>query len=255
MSGVDFTLKGKVALITGGGTGIGKSIVLTLARYGAKIGIHYNTSKTEAEKTLEEIKRLGSDGILIQANLVNEDQANKIVDFTVSEFGRLDILVNNAGSPVKRTKIEECPLELWKNVFDVNMTSAFMVTKRAIPYLRKTGNAAIVNIISLSVQTGGANGAGAYAASKGALLVFTRTLARELAPEIRANAVIPGVIETHHHEIFSTPERMQEYRKETPLGRNGTAEEVAGAVLYLVSDAASFTTGAIIDVNGGRFLR
>ncbi len=151
--------------------------------------------------------------------------------------------------------LKEAGFDLWKNVFDVNMTSAFMVTKRAIPHLRKSGNGAIVNIISLSVQTGGANGAGPYAAAKGALLVFTRTLARELAPEVRTNAVIPGVIETHHHEIFSTPERMEQYKKETPLGRNGTAEEVAGAVLYLVSDAASFTNGAIIDVNGGRFLR
>lgn len=252
---MNFNLKGRVALITGAGTGIGKAIALCLASYGAKIGIHYRSSKDEAIETLEQIKKLGSDGILIQADLVDEKQANLTVDTVVDKFGRLDILVNNAGSPVKRSRIEDCPLELWKSVFDVNMTSAFMVTKRAIPHLRKTKNGSIVNIISLSVQTGGANGAGAYAAAKGALLVFTRTLARELAPEIRANAVIPGVIETHHHEVFSTPERMEEYKRETPLGRNGTADEVAGAVLYLVSDAASFTTGAIIDVNGGRFLR
>ncbi|MCM8816943.1 MAG: 3-oxoacyl-ACP reductase FabG [Candidatus Omnitrophica bacterium] len=251
----DFSLNGRVALITGAGTGIGRAIAICLAGYGAKIGVHYKSSKSEAEKTLEEIKKIGSDGILIQADLIEEKQANTTVDNVVSTFGRLDILVNNAGSPVQRSKIEDCPLKLWKTVFDVNMTSAFMVTKRAIPHLRKTKNGAIVNIISLSVQTGGANGAGPYAAAKGALLVFTRTLARELAPEIRVNAVIPGVIETHHHEIFSTPERMEQYKKETPLGRNGRPEEVAGAVLYLVSDAASFTTGAVIDINGGRFLR
>ncbi|MCX7706241.1 MAG: SDR family oxidoreductase, partial [bacterium] len=237
------------------GTGIGKAIAICLAAYGAKIGVHYKSSKLEAEQTLEEIKKLGSDGILIQADLADEKQANITVDTVVSAFGRIDILVNNAGSPIQRSRIEDCPVELWKAVFDVNMTSAFMVTKRAIPYLRKTKNGAIVNIISLSVQTGGANGAGPYAAAKGALLVFTRTLARELAPEIRVNAVIPGVIETHHHEMFSTPERMEQYKKETPLGRNGKPEEVAGAVLYLVSDAASFTTGAILDINGGRFLR
>ncbi|MCM8815841.1 MAG: glucose 1-dehydrogenase [Candidatus Omnitrophica bacterium] len=252
---MDFDLSGKVALVTGSGTGIGKAIALCLARNGAAVGIHYRTSQKEAEQVLEEVKKTGSDGILVQADLTDEKQANLTVDRVVSEFGRLDILVNNAGSPVKRSRIEDCPVELWKNVFDVNITSAFMITKRAIPHLRNTKNGAIVNIISLSVQTGGANGAGAYASAKGALLVFTRTLVRELAPEIRANAVIPGVIETHHHEIFSTPERMQQYKKETPMGRNGTPEEVAGAVLYLVSDAASFTTGAIIDINGGRFLR
>jgi 3-oxoacyl-[acyl-carrier protein] reductase len=113
----------------------------------------------------------------------------------------------------------------------------------------------VVNILSLSVQTGGAGGAGPYAAAKGALQVLTRTLARELAPEVRVNAVMPGVIETRHHEVFSSAGRMEEYRQQTPLGRNGTAEEVAQVVLFLASGAASFLTGALLDVNGGRFLR
>jgi 3-oxoacyl-[acyl-carrier protein] reductase len=151
--------------------------------------------------------------------------------------------------------IENCPVDLWRQVFDVNMTSAFLVTKRCIPHLRRGGHGSIVNMISLSTQTGGANGAGPYAASKGALQVFTRTLARELAPQVRANAVCPGVIVTPHHDVFSTPERMEEYCRQTPLGRNGAAEEVAMAVLYLASDASSFTTGALMDINGGRFLR
>ncbi|HOJ31112.1 MAG TPA: SDR family NAD(P)-dependent oxidoreductase [bacterium] len=250
-----FNLAGKVALITGSGTGIGKAIAIKLAEHGAYIGVHYHSSEKEALQTLETIKKMGVKTILLQADLTDEQQANNTVDKVVSKFGKLDILVNNAGTPVKRSKIEQCPLELWNQVFSVNMTSAFMVTKRAIPHLRKTGKGSIVNIISLSVQTGGANGAGPYAASKGALLVFTRTLARELAPEIRTNAVCPGVIETQHHEIFSTPERMEQYRAETPMKRNGSPEEVANAVLYLVSDAASFTNGALLDVNGGRFLR
>ena len=105
------------------------------------------------------------------------------------------------------------------------------------------------------MQTGGAGGAGAYAAAKGALLVITRTLSRELAPQVRVNAIMPGVVETRHHEIHSTPERMAQYRRETPMERNGTAEEVAEAVLFLVSDAARFVNGALIDINGGRFLR
>src|SRR5262249_42459174 len=107
----------------------------------------------------------------------------------------------------------------------------------------------------LSVQTGGAGGAGPYAAAKGALQVLTRTLARELAPRGRVNAIMPGGIETRHHEGFSTPERVEQYRREAPLGRNGVAEEVARAVLFLAGDAASFITGALLDINGGRFLR
>ena len=129
------------------------------------------------------------------------------------------------------------------------------MTRRAIPALRAAGRAAIVNNLSLSVQTGGANGAGPYAAAKGGLQVFTRTLARELAPTVRVNAVMPGVIETHHHEVFSTESRMEQYRRETPLGRNGAADEVAAAVVFLLGDESSFITGAVLDINGGRFLR
>ena len=124
------------------------------------------------------------------------------------------------------------------------LTSAFLVTRAAIPALR-AAKGCIINNLSLSVQTGGAGGAGPYAAAKGALQVMTRTLARELAPEVRTNAIMPGVIETRHHEVFSTPERMEDYRRQTPLGRNSTADEVAQAVVFLASDAASFMTGAI----------
>src|SRR5205807_72202 len=136
-----------------------------------------------------------------------------------------------------------------------NVTAAFLVTRQAIPHLRKSGRGCIINNLSLSIQTGGANGAGPYAAAKGALQVLTRTLARELAPQVRVNAIMPGVIETRHHEVFSAPARMEEYRRQTPLGRNGQAEEVAEAVLFLASDASSFLTGALLDVSGGRFLR
>jgi 3-oxoacyl-[acyl-carrier protein] reductase len=193
--------------------------------------------------------------VVIPADLAHATEAAMVVDRAVERFGRLDILVNNAGSVVARSRIEDCPLELWQQAIAVNLTSAFVVTQRAIPHLRKSGNGAIVNNLSLSVQTGGANGAGAYAAAKGGLMVLTRTLARELAPDVRTNAIMPGVIETQHHEQFTTPERMAEYRAQTPLGRNGTAAEVASAVLFLVSDGSRFINGALLDVNGGRFLR
>lgn len=217
--------------------------------------MHYNSSSQQAEETLSAIRANGGDGLLLQADLTNEAAARGIVDQLVAAQGRLDILVNNAGSPLQRAKIEECSIDLWRSVLETNLTSAFVVTQQAIPHLKASGNGAIVNNLSLSVQTGGANGAGAYAVAKGGLQVLTRTLARELAPAVRVNAIMPGVIETHHHEVFSTPERMQQYRKETPLQRNGTAEEVAGAVLFLASDASRFITGSLLDINGGRFLR
>jgi len=249
-------MAGKVALVTGAGVGIGRATAKALAARGAFVGIHFRSSAAGAEETLAGIRARGGDGMLLQADLVQEAPAAAIVEQLLAQAGRLDILVNNAGSPVERSRIEDCSLELWRAVLDTCLTSAFLVTRAAIPHLRAAGNnAAIVNNLSLSIQTGGANGAGAYAVAKGGLQVLTRTLARELAPAVRVNAVMPGVIETPHHERYSTPERMTQYAKETPLGRNGTAEEVAETIAFLASDAASFINGALIDICGGRFLR
>jgi 3-oxoacyl-[acyl-carrier protein] reductase len=249
------SLTGRVALVTGGAVGIGRAVALALGRAGAFVGIHYHASGREADDTLDTLRAAGGSGLLLQADLTIEEQARSVVDRLVAETGRLDVLVNNAGSPIQRSRIEDCPTELWRRIFDVNVTSAFLVTRQAIPHLRASGHGSIVNNLTLSVQTGGSGGAGVYAAAKGALQVLTRTLARELAPQVRANAIMPGVIETRHHEVFSTPEKMEDYRRQTPLGRNGTAEEVAEAVLFLAGDASRFITGALIDINGGRFLR
>jgi 3-oxoacyl-[acyl-carrier protein] reductase len=248
-------LTGRVALVTGAAVGIGRAVALALGDAGAVVGLHYHASGQEALATQALLRDKGATCFLLQADLTSEAQANRIVDELVRQSGRLDILVNNAGSPLQRARIEDCSTELWRQVFDVNVNSAFFVTRRAIPHLRASGRGSIINNLTLSVQTGGANGAGPYAAAKGALQVLTRTLARELAPEVRVNAIMPGVIETRHHEIFSTPERMEEYRRQTPLARNGSADEAAQAVRFLAGDASSFITGALLDINGGRFLR
>jgi len=250
-----FQLHGKAALVPGAGVGIGRATALALAEAGAFVGIHYYRSEAQAGEVLAEVRSGGGGGMLWQADLTREEEANALVDNFVAASSRLDILVNNAGALIKRARVEDCPLDLWNATFAANVTSAFLVTKHAIPLLRDSGSGRIINILSLSTQTGGANGAGAYAAAKGALQVFTRTLARELAPEIRTNAICPGVIETRHHEMATSPERMEQYRRETPLSRNGTAEDVANAVLYLAGDGASFANGALIDISGGRFLR
>ena len=249
----DFT--GRSVLVTGSGVGIGKATVELFAARGAFVGVHCRRSRAEAEATLAGIEQAGGQGVVVQGDLAEPDQARAVVDELVAAAGRLDVLVNNAGSPVARAKLEECSLELWQQVIATNLTGTFVITQRAIPHLRASGHGAIVNNLTLSIQTGGANGAGAYAASKGGVQVMTRTLARELAPQVRVNAIMPGVIETRHHEEFSTPERMAQYRKETPLQRNGQAEEVAAVIVFLASDAARFLTGALVDINGGRFLR
>ncbi|MDD5580763.1 MAG: SDR family NAD(P)-dependent oxidoreductase [Methylobacter sp.] len=248
-------LDGKVALVSGAGVGIGRAVALALGQAGAFIGIHYHSSKTAAESLINELDTHHIKAMLLPADLTLEAEANRVVDTLIAEVGHLDILVNNSGGLVKRAKIEECTLENWHQSLDINLTSAFLLTKRAIPHLRATGSGRIVNLLSLSVQTGGANGGGAYAAAKGGLMVFTHTLAKELAPQVRTNSVMPGTVETQHHEIHSTPEMMENYRKQTPLGRNTYAEEVASAVHFLVSDMSSHISGALIDISGGRFLR
>jgi 3-oxoacyl-[acyl-carrier protein] reductase len=247
-------LSGRVALVTGAGTGLGRAAARALAEAGAAVGVHYHSSAAAARDLLREIESAGGRGVLLPGDLTIEEQANDVVDRAVASLGRLDILFNNAGSPLRHAKIEECTTELWRQAFDVNVTSVFFVTRRAIPQLRESSRGSVINNLSLSVQTGG-QGTGPYVAAKGALQALTRSLARELAPRVRVNAIMPGVIETPHHERYSTPEKLAEYRKQTPLGRNGQAEEVAAAVVFLASDAASFITGGLLDINGGRFLR
>ena len=231
------SLTGKVALVSGAGVGIGQAVALALGQAGAFIGIHYHSSKEGAEKLRDQLLSQKIKCLLLPADLTNEDD------------------VNHGGGLVKRAKIEECTLKDWNRSIDLNLTSAFLLTKRAIPHLRATGSGRIVNILSLSVQTGGANGGGSYAAAKGGLMVFTHTLAKELAPQVRTNSVMPGTVETQHHEIHSTEEMLENYRKQTPLGRNTFAEEVASSVLFLASDMSSHINGALIDISGGRFLR
>ncbi len=168
------SLSGQVALVTGSGTGIGAATALALAQRGARVAVHYHQSAAGAQGVVRQIEQQGGRALAVAADLTDESQATNLVHRVVAHFDRLDILVNNAGSPLERSSLEHCPLDLWRRAFDVNVTSAFLVTRAAIPALR-AARGRIINNLSLSVQTGGAGGAGPYAASS-ALLTSTNML-------------------------------------------------------------------------------
>ncbi len=248
-------LKGKKVLVTGSSSGIGAATAELFAQQGALVGVHYNQTEDGARQTLAKVKAL-SDGWLLKADLRNPQQAAEMVNRFADQAGDIDILVNNAGTMLQRVNIADSSVEFFDNVFDTNTKSVFLVTQAALSYLKKSrGN--IVNIGSIAGHNGGGGGSGIYAAAKAAVATLTLAMAKEFAPfGIRVNSVMPGLIETRFHEQFSTPERKKKMAAETPLGRNGTAEDVAKAILFLASnEAAAFITGEYIAVNGGILMR
>ena len=250
---MDIDLTAQRAIVTGASTGIGRAIAMALARAGADVAIHYGSSRKEAEETARGVESHGRRAVLVQADFRDPTAAGKAVEAAVQALGApIDILVNNAGSLVRRSAVEEMDAELWQEVIALNLSSVFFVTKAALPHLGD--GARIVNVSSVAARHGGGPGAFAYAAAKGGVMTLTRGLAKELASRnIRVNAIAPGVIETPFHDKFSTPEQLETFRKGIPLGRLGTSEECAGAVLYLVSPLASYVTGQSIDINGGQW--
>ncbi|NPV06485.1 MAG: 3-oxoacyl-ACP reductase FabG [Anaerolineae bacterium] len=244
-------LSGRVALVTGAGIGIGRSAALALSKAGAQVAVHCFRSREQAQEVVELISADGGSAFLIQADLTQPSEAQRTIEEVRREAGRLDILVNNAGGINRRVPMEEVTPELLREMLDVNLLSALLVTQASLPLLRQSDGAAIINITSIAAYTG-APGACHYGAAKAALGAMTRGWAKELAPDgIRVNAVAPGVIETRFHERVSSPERMQAFREATPLGRNGHPDEVAGAIVMLASNWGSFVTGETIHVNGG----
>ena len=250
---MDIDLTAQRAIVTGASTGIGRAIAIALARAGADVAIHYGSSRKEADETARAVESHGRRAVLVQADFRDPTAAGKAVEAAVQALGApIDILVNNAGSLVGRSAVEEMEAELWQEVIALNLSSVFFVTKAALPHLGD--GARIVNVSSVAARHGGGPGAFAYAAAKGGVMTLTRGLAKELASRnIRVNAIAPGVIETPFHDKFSTPEQLETFRKGIPLGRLGTSEECAGAVLYLVSPLASYVTGQSIDINGGQW--
>jgi 3-oxoacyl-[acyl-carrier protein] reductase len=242
------TLKGKTAIVTGGGRDIGLACVMRLAEEGANVAINYFASSEGADKAVADIKAAGGNAFAMQGDLMKMADCEALVAKTVAEFGDIHVLVNNAGGLVGRHTVAEMTLEHYDTVMDLNFKSVFMMVKACSGHLKE---GSIINMASQAGHDGGGPGATIYGASKGALQSFTRGLAKELAPNIRVNAINPGMIDTDFHNIFSKPEGRKNVAAATPLKREGRPMEVADLVAYLASEKSSFINGNNIDINGG----
>lgn len=242
-------LKGKVALVTGGGRGIGRAISLALAQEGAKVCVNYFHSKDAAEEVAKRIKENKGEAISYKADVSKLEEVNRMVEELNKKFGRIDILINNAGLNIDKY-LMIMNEEEWDKVIDVNLKGTFNCSKAISRVMigQRSGN--IVNISSVSAISGAA-GQTNYSAAKGGMISFTKSLARELAPfGIRVNALAPGLIDTEM--VKKMPKEMLDrILKITPLKRMGTPEEVAKVVVFLVSEEACYITGQVIRIDGG----
>jgi 3-oxoacyl-[acyl-carrier protein] reductase len=246
-------LKDKVALVTGAGTGIGRAIALLFAREGAAVAVNYQRSRDAAEKVVSQIQATGGRAIAIAADVSNDAQVHAMLGQIHSEFGRLDVLINNAGwsTRVPHRELDHLTDEIWDKTLKVNLRSVFYCTRAAVPFLLRQPDSSIVNIASVSGFTGIASSL-IYAAAKAGVLTMTKSLARALAPQIRVNAIAPGLIRTNFAGRPDSDFDFSGEEKATPLGRLSTVEDCASAVLYLAADAKG-TTGETIVVDGGRY--
>jgi 3-oxoacyl-[acyl-carrier protein] reductase len=246
-------LQGRVAVVTGGARDIGAAIVRRLAACGASVVVNYHGSADRAAALVDEIGRGGGTALAVRADVTQPAEATRLIDEARAAFGgRIDILVNNAGGLVARKTMAEMDVDFWRTVLDLNLTTVFLVTQAALPHMPEGGT--IVNLSSLAARDGGGGGALAYSSAKGAVLTLTRGLSKELAPRrIRVNCVSPGLIATTFHDTFTTPEVRQAVAGRTSVGREGSADDVADAVLFLASDASAYITGESLEINGGLY--
>lgn len=246
----------KIMLITGASRGIGKATALLAAERGYDLCINYHSNQAAATEVLNEVTQYGVKAIMVQADVSQEEEVKQLFTTLDSELGKLDALVNNAGILAPAARVDEMSAERINKLLTTNITSSFLCAKEAIKRMssRYSGQGgAIVNVASAASRTGSPGAYVDYAASKAALDTFTYGLANEVANEgIRVNAVRPGFIATDIHAMTGLPNRAAQVAKTVPMKRNGTAEEVAGAILWLLSDEASYTSGALIDISGAR---
>ena len=243
------SFQNKIVLVTGGASGIGAAATRAFAKAGARVAFTYATSRDEAAALAEE---LGAEALALPADLTRPEEVTEIFARTERELGPLDVLFANAGGLLQRSRCVDTSLELWQQAIAVNLTSTFLCCQAALRSMEPRRTGAIVTMASLAAFDGGGPGASHYAATKGAVATFTRSLAKEVGPlGIRVNGVAPGLIGTRFHDVFNTPQGRAAAVERTPLRREGRPEDVAEAVLYLASDRASFLAGEILQINGG----
>jgi NAD(P)-dependent dehydrogenase (short-subunit alcohol dehydrogenase family) len=243
-------LNGRRALVTGAGIAIGQGVAIGLAKRGARVAVHYAHSAEGAEHTVAEIRAAGGEAVAVQGDLRFVEDCTRVVDQTVDAFGGIDILINNSGV-TRAQSFEKTTEAIYDEMLDLNMKGYFFCAQRALKYFTEQGNrGAIVNVTSVHGISGAPDHA-AYAATKGAIIAFTRSLAVELADRgIRVNAVGPGLIEVPRY--FDRPGYTTEIGASmVPIGRVGTPEDIANMAAFLVSDEASFITGQTFFVDGG----
>jgi 3-oxoacyl-[acyl-carrier protein] reductase len=251
---VSFDLTGRRALVTGAGHGIGAGIAEGLAAAGADVVVHYGHSAGPAAEVVERIGALGRKATAIGADVTVTAEVDRLVDEAVGFLGGLEIVVTNAGHLVGRSPVAEMTDEHFSKVIEVNLGSTFRTVRAAIPHLRAAGTKGrVVTMASLAGHNGGGMGAGVYAASKAGVIGLTKGLAKELGPAgITVNALAPGFIGgTAFHDTFTPPEAQKAMVGGIGLGRGGTVEDVAGAVVWLCSDAGAFINGTTVDIDGG----
>jgi 3alpha(or 20beta)-hydroxysteroid dehydrogenase len=245
-------LDGKVALISGGARGQGAAEAETFAREGARVV--FGDVRDDEGKTVEAaIRAAGGDAVYVHLDVTREADWQHAVQTALGRHGRLDILINNAGIVIPRVPIEERTIEEWDRVMAVNARGVFLGTKHAIPAMRRSGGGSIVNISSVAGIGQSLHQEPAYAASKGAVRIFTKVTASQHARDrIRCNSVHPGPVDTEmFHSAFRDREAMERRLQRVPLGRLGTVAEIVSAVLYLASDESSYMTGSEVVIDGG----
>ena len=245
-------LDGKVALISGGARGQGAAEAETFAREGAKV-VFGDIRDAEGQKVEAGIRGAGGDAMYVHLDVTSEADWRKAVETATSRYGKLDVLINNAGIVIPKVAIEERTVEEWDRVMAVNAKGVFLGTKHAIPAMRRAGGGSIVNISSVAGIGQSLHQEPAYAASKGAIRIFTKVTASQHARDkIRCNSVHPGPVDTDMiHSAMPDPKVLERRLQRVPLGRMGTVAEIVGAVLYLASDESSYMTGSEIVIDGG----
>ena len=247
--------EGQVAFITGASSGIGRATAEAMGRRGARVAVNYCKNRAGAEDAVESIRKQGGDALALGADVTRAADVQAMVGAVLERWGRVDILVNNAGDLLARHNLGDMTEDYWDRIMALNLKSAFLCVKAVWEEMARRRSGCIVNVTSIAARNGGGPGAAAYAAAKGGLLTYTKSLAKELAPYgVRVNGVAPGVIATPYHERHSSPELFQKFVASIPLGRAGTAEEVADVIVFLASPAARYLTGETIEVNGGMWM-